>query len=94
MLQGYVGFPLDSNPFWGYTLEKNNPAGSPKNHPIEKEHHLPNVHYCVQKVDFQTYTPEFTNMTGWKIAIFNRIHTSSFMVDFLASHVSFLGVYL
>ena len=28
------------------------------------------------------YTPELTNMTGWKITMFNRKYTSSFMVGF------------
>ena len=39
----------------------------------------------------QLDTPPKTNMTGWKIPMFNRIHTSSFMVDVPASHVVFLG---
>ena len=41
-----------------------------------------------------SYTPENDHMTGWKIPMFNRIHTSSFMVDFPARHVSFRGVYI
>ena len=28
------------------------------------------------------YTPELTNMTGWKITMFNTKYTSSFMVGF------------
>ena len=34
-------------------------------------------------------TPLKTKMTGWKISMFNRSHTSSFMLDFPARHVCF-----
>ena len=41
------------------------------------------------------YTPLKTNMTGWKIPMFNRKYINSFMVDFPASHVSFrVGIYI
>ena len=38
-----------------------------------------------------TYLPEKTNMTGWRIPMFNRKYINSCMVGVQAMHTSFRG---